>query len=54
VDGPRLSNISIAAVNIFELELPNVSRQFLERNILLVSIRLIAVQRVIERVPICL
>jgi hypothetical protein len=46
----ELCEISIAAVNIFELELSNVSRQFVECNILLlVSIRLVAMQRVIER-----
>ena len=42
---------SIVAVN-FELQLLNVSRQFPEYNVLLLfSIRLVAVQRVVESVP---
>jgi hypothetical protein len=53
--GPWLSNIHRCRKHL-RAWVSNVSRQFLiERNILLlVSIRLVAVQRVIERVPICL
>ena len=46
----------IAPVNISSsLRLSNISRQFLEHNILfLISIRLVAVQSVVKGIPICL